>query len=218
MTWGAIIRTMNAKGARAIGVAATGVLGLLVVGTAAACRSNSEARPLDATETVAGTAGVPMLVSCRTGEQALLRQTVVNGQTVSQVECVSAASQPAAPVAQQYPSGGAAGAPSPQPLAYQPAGAQLQPQVYAPSGPTGAQPAVYQPAAATAPEPRVAYEREPEVRRNTRSWQKSAVIIGSSAAIGAGVGGATGGKKGALIGAAVGGGGAAIWDAATRSR
>jgi hypothetical protein len=55
------------------------------------------------------------------------------------------------------------------------------------------------------------------VQKN-RSWQKSAVIIGSSAGVGAGVGAAVGGKKGALIGAAIGGGGAAIWDQATRRR
>ena len=49
-----------------------------------------------------------------------------------------------------------------------------------------------------------------------RTWQKSAIIIGSSAGVGAGVGAATGGKKGALIGAAIGGGAATIWDQATR--
>ncbi|MPZ20879.1 MAG: hypothetical protein GEV06_23680 [Luteitalea sp.] len=214
MTWRAIQCAMNRTGARAIGVAATGVLGLIVVGTAAACRTNTEARTLGATDTAAGPAGVPMLVSCRTGEQVLLRQAVVNGETVSQVECVSAAS-PSPPVAQPDLYTGAAGASSPQPLAYQQADVPPQPQVYGAGAPTGAQPAVYQPAAAV-PETRVV--REPEVRRSKRSWQKSAVVIGSSAAIGAGVGGATGGKKGALIGAAVGGGGAAIWDAVTRSR
>jgi hypothetical protein len=64
----------------------------------------------------------------------------------------------------------------------------------------------------------VVYRQAPRVvRRNTgRSWQKSAVIIGSSAGIGAGVGGAVKGKKGALIGAAIGGGAATIWDQATR--
>jgi len=49
-----------------------------------------------------------------------------------------------------------------------------------------------------------------------RSVKKSAIIIGSSAGIGAGLGGAISGKKGALIGAALGGGGAAIWDQMTR--
>jgi hypothetical protein len=60
-------------------------------------------------------------------------------------------------------------------------------------------------------------EYVPERRvKSGRSWQKSALIIGSSAGIGAGVGGAVGGRKGALIGAAVGGGGATIWDQVTR--
>src|SRR5690606_27691675 len=57
---------------------------------------------------------------------------------------------------------------------------------------------------------------ELEPRKKNRSWQKSAIIIGSSAGVGAGVGAATGGKKGALIGAAIGGGAATIWDQATR--
>jgi hypothetical protein len=63
----------------------------------------------------------------------------------------------------------------------------------------------------------VQYQQPRVVRRKSgRSWQKSAVIIGSSAGIGAGVGGAFKGKKGALIGAAIGGGAATIWDQATR--
>jgi hypothetical protein len=48
--------------------------------------------------------------------------------------------------------------------------------------------------------------------------KKSAVIIGSSAGVGAGVGAAISGKKGALIGAAIGGGGAAVWDQITRRK
>jgi hypothetical protein len=45
-----------------------------------------------------------------------------------------------------------------------------------------------------------------------RSWGKSAIIVGGSAATGAGIGGLLGGAKGALIGAAIGGGGAAIYE------
>jgi hypothetical protein len=60
--------------------------------------------------------------------------------------------------------------------------------------------------------------RSPQRARTGRTWQKSAVIIGSSAGVGAGVGAAIGGKKGAVIGAAIGGGSAAIWDQATRRR
>jgi len=87
-----------------------------------------------------------------------------------------------------------------------------------------ARPAVYERVVEPAPSPRVVSTRSPEpVRSPTRasgdrSWQKSAVIIGSTAGIGAGVGAATGGKKGALIGAAIGGGGAAIWDQVTRRK
>ena len=55
---------------------------------------------------------------------------------------------------------------------------------------------------------------EPDVPR--RSWQKSALLIGGSAAGGAGLGGLIGGKKGALAGAALGGGAAAIYDQVKR--
>ena len=51
---------------------------------------------------------------------------------------------------------------------------------------------------------------------DTRSWKKTAMIIGGSAASGAGVGGIIKGKKGALIGAAIGGGAASIYEATRR--
>jgi hypothetical protein len=54
------------------------------------------------------------------------------------------------------------------------------------------------------------------VREDDRSWGKTAMIIGGSAAGGAGVGGVVGGKKGALIGAAIGGGAASIYEATQR--
>jgi hypothetical protein len=57
--------------------------------------------------------------------------------------------------------------------------------------------------------------REEEVR-SERSWGKTAMIVGGSAASGAGVGGIVGGKKGALIGAAIGGGAASIYEATQR--
>ncbi len=49
-----------------------------------------------------------------------------------------------------------------------------------------------------------------------RSWGKTAMIVGGSAASGAGVGGLMGGKKGALVGAAIGGGAASIYEATRR--
>ena len=62
---------------------------------------------------------------------------------------------------------------------------------------------------------RVVY-RETEDARPQRSWAKTAMIVGGTAASGAGVGGLVGGKKGALVGAAIGGGAASIYEAAKR--
>jgi hypothetical protein len=61
----------------------------------------------------------------------------------------------------------------------------------------------------------------PVVSRNAdvkphRSMAKTALVIGGSAASGAGVGGLVGGKKGALLGAAIGGGAASIYEATRR--
>jgi outer membrane lipoprotein SlyB len=52
--------------------------------------------------------------------------------------------------------------------------------------------------------------------RPERTKTKTALIIGGSAASGAGVGAIVGGKKGALIGAAIGGGAASIYEASKR--
>jgi hypothetical protein len=57
--------------------------------------------------------------------------------------------------------------------------------------------------------------RDEEVRPG-RTKTKTALIIGGSAASGAGVGAIIGGKKGALIGAAIGGGAASIYEASKR--
>jgi len=57
------------------------------------------------------------------------------------------------------------------------------------------------------------YREDPRPRR---TWQKSALIIGGSAASGAGVGAVVGGGKGAAIGAAIGGGAASIYEASKR--
>ncbi len=68
---------------------------------------------------------------------------------------------------------------------------------------------------AAPPQERVVY-RETEDARPQRSWAKTAMIVGGTAASGAGVGGLVGGKKGALVGAAIGGGAASIYEAAKR--
>jgi hypothetical protein len=51
-----------------------------------------------------------------------------------------------------------------------------------------------------------------DVAQPRRSWQKSAMLIGGSAAGGAGIGALIGGKKGAGIGALLGGGAATLFD------
>jgi hypothetical protein len=97
---------------------------------------------------------------------------------------------------------------SPQPLA--------QPVNYT----TAPQPVVRRTAAA--PRQTVYRSTQPRIVSETvdtrpqRSKTKTALIIGGSAASGAGVGGMVGGKKGALIGAALGGGAASIYEATRR--
>ena len=83
------------------------------------------------------------------------------------------------------------------------------PQIVRTAGPAQT---VYRPAQQT----RVVERATVVESRPKRSWQKSALIIGGSAASGAGVGAIVGGKKGALIGTAIGGGAASIYEATRR--
>jgi hypothetical protein len=151
----------------------------------------------------ANQAGVPVMVTCEPHQRTLVRPVVVNGATVSQVECVSAG---VAPV-----TGEAVATPVAQPV-YRQLSASSQP-VYANDDARIVRTSY--PVARPTQTREVVY-REPV--RQTRSVKKSAIIIGSSAGVGAGVGAAVGGKKGALIGAAIGGGSAAIWDQVTRRK
>ena len=109
-----------------------------------------------------------------------------------------------------------------QPMAYTPVA--YAPVAYAPV----AQPASYRPAAqpvvrrAAAPRQTVYRSTEPRIVSQTvdtkpeRSKTKTVLVIGGSAASGAGLGGLLGGKKGALVGAALGGGAASIYEATRR--
>ena len=63
---------------------------------------------------------------------------------------------------------------------------------------------------------RTRYVTRHHVRRPHRSWGKTALVIGGSAATGAGVGGIVHGRKGALIGSAIGGGVASLYEGAHR--
>jgi hypothetical protein len=183
--------------------AAIGASALLLVGCGARDFGDTRAQAM-------GNAAVPMAVSCEPNQRALVRPAVINGSTVSQVECVSgqyAAAPATAPVAYQP------GVPAAMPVSY----AAPAPQQFVPLENTRVVPVQQYPAAAPVAPRRVVYQREPErVVRSTRSVKKSAVIIGSSAAGGAGLGALLGGKKGAAVGAIVGGGGATLWDQITR--
>ena len=162
---------------------------------------------------VAGQTSSPVVVSCEPNQRALVRPAGVNGATVSQVECVTADPQGAFTPATYAPAG------------YAPATAFAQPATavrYAAPRPqyvdddlADARIVRTSRAAPVVRTRQVVYD---ERVRRSRSTKKSAIIIGSSAGVGAGVGAAVGGKKGALIGAVIGGGGAAIWDQATRRK
>ena len=130
-----------------------------------------------------GTASGPVMVNCAPGQRALVRQVSLNGEPVSQVACVA---DPAA-----FADSNAVAAPVAQAVAY---------RTVRPANITGR---------------RVVYQ-EPAPRRvvqERRSWKKPLLVIGGSAAAGAGIGGLVGGKKGALIGAALGGGVSTIYEA-----
>jgi hypothetical protein len=145
-----------------------------------------------ATVPVASTASqaLPFAVRCAPGQQAVMRQIVVNGQLTAAAECTDAIA-PGAYVA----SPNAYGASLVQPVSSDIVQWQ-QPRV---------EPARY-------------VVREPAPRRTVResrqrNWKKTALVIGGSAGAGAGVGAIAGGKKGALIGAAIGGGAASLYEA-----
>lgn len=148
-----------------------------------------------------------VLVNCEPNQRALVRQVVVNGQPVAQVQCV-AVEAPAYGAAYGTPVAYGTGVVSPRDYGYDTR------VVNSAQPPVVQQPVVYRQPVRTTTSRRVVTERAD----SGRSVKKSAIIIGSSAGVGAGVGAAVGGKKGALIGAAIGGGSAAIWDQMTRRK
>jgi hypothetical protein len=210
------IRQKSAAAAAVIG------LGALLVG----CGSRDSG--LNAAQLAAGTpVGAPLSVSCEPNQRAVVRQVAVNGALQSQVQCSSFApvgtsgsfgeTAPAAfAPAPAVGSGGYAYAPAPVavPASY----GYTQP---APLENTRIVRTAYPQEVVTRQAPqRVVYQpaRERIVTQPKRSVKKSAVIIGSSAGVGAAIGAVAGGKKGAGLGALIGGGGAAVWDQITRRK
>jgi len=163
---------------------------------------------LGSTQLVSQGAGLesnPVLVDCADGQRALVRHVSVAGQTVAQVQCVgqplmttntfderSMAAAPAYNTARAYPV------------------------------------SMSRPATYSAPAPvrtRTVASRQPAYRTASsepvhagRSWKKSALIIGGSAAGGAGIGAIVGGKSGAVKGAVLGGVAGTVYDIATRNK
>lgn len=159
-----------------------------------------DSRPADATG--------PVLVNCGDGYRALVRPVVVGGQPISQVDCVATA--PTLPVTVD-----AYG----QPLTYAHAGPMLA-SYSAPAPRQAVQTqTVYRERPATTS--RTASRSSSVARQpttQTRSWKKSALIIGGSAAGGAAVGAVLDGKSGAKKGAVVGGVAGTVYDIATRNK
>ena len=195
--------------------AAGAALGVTALALTAACNTAPQAASAAQPFAQAGNqAGTPVVVSCEPHQRTLVRPAVVNGVTVSQVECVAAEGMVATAA---------------QPQAFAPASVRYQPVSYQPAAPVATRRVVQQPVYSDIPDAQVVPVSNRTVRTNqvvyderpvkkTRSVAKSAIIIGSSAGAGAGVGAAVGGKKGALIGAAIGGGGATLWDQITRRK
>ena len=189
----------------AIGAAALGGA-LLLANTRSTAPAGQASYPAT---TVASTSALPqtgpLAVDCGVGRIALLKP-VAPGQQYSQVECAPSA---AAMV---------------EPQAYaQPQGSYLVPATY-PVQPAVQERVVYrdrvvQPVTRSQTARRsVAYTPARTEVKQGRSWKKSALIIGGSAAGGAGVGAILGGGSGAKKGAVVGGIGGLVYDLATRNK
>jgi hypothetical protein len=203
------VHNMGRKGAA---LAAVAGLGALLVG----CGSNGQSAFAGGAP-AASYGATPMSIACEPNQRAVVRQVVVNGVPQAQAECVSVGvvgTTGVAPVAYTQ-------APAAVPVNYAPASYGYS-QAALPATQFVQQPVYTQPVVRRSVAPqRVAYQpaRERVVyAKPKRSVKKSAVIIGSSAGVGAGVGALIGGKKGAGIGALVGGGGAALWDQITRRK
>jgi hypothetical protein len=209
------MRIMNITTVRRAALGAVGAGALVVT---AACGTGDDrvramgydagvAQPVAQQASAAPNANGQVLVNCEPNQRALVRQVLVNGQAVAQVQCV-AVEPPVYGTTYAAPVSYGTGVVAPRDYGY-------DTRVVSPVQPAVVQqPVVYRQPVRTTSSRRVVTERAD----TGRSVKKSAIIIGSSAGVGAGVGAAVGGKKGALIGAAIGGGSAAIWDQMTRRK
>ncbi len=175
------------------------LLGGLLTAQAMKSPSDEASRPVNVFDARAMDAPAgPVLVNCGEGHRALVKPAVGGSHPVSQVECV-----PETALLQ----GGLA--PAYQPLSTVSASAPVRERVVYRDRP------VYRSSSSPT------YQRtvyEPRPTQTTRSWKKSALIIGGSAAAGAGVGAIVDGGGGAKKGAVIGGVAGTVYDLATRSK
>lgn len=168
-----------------------------------AAKTHDTAAPTSAVAT-SGSDATSVDLACEPGQRAVMR--TVSGQAPA-MACLSE------PLALTRSAAA-------QSVAY--AQAPLAPMPITPRAPVNEPMEVYQPRVVRTSYPaQSAPVREPVYRagpRPTRSWQKSAVIIGGSTAVGAAIGGLTKGTKGAVVGGLLGGGAATVWDQVTRRK
>jgi hypothetical protein len=165
---------------------------------AAAPGTTAEAGVAAAAPVAAAPGGVEF--GCEPGQRVVMREATAT--SAASMTCVTAPAAALAPAAM-----GGLTAPAAMPVAYN------GPAPYAQRTVNTGTIEEYRPRSVP-----VSYPSDRDVRRPVRTKTKSAVIIGSSAAIGATIGGLTKGTKGAVIGGIVGGGAATVWDQVTRRR
>ena len=133
------------------------------------------------------------LVDCGEGRETLFEPVTTNGITTLRVKCVPVAAErirkDEAPVYAEPP------APTP---------------ITTPASRAPAESVIHE--HNNEPAPKVHREGD------SRSWKDSALIIGSSAGAGAGIGALAKGKKGAIVGAAVGGVAGTVYELSTRNK
>ncbi|MGD9904696.1 MAG: hypothetical protein AB7U83_14630 [Vicinamibacterales bacterium] len=180
----------------ALGVAA--LVGAFYVGGRVTAAGTDATAMTPATPAVAASPAVDGFeFSCAAGQRVVMRDATAT--TPRSAACVGEPAAAAAPAA--APVAGPVVAPAGVPLAIPVAQRTVVTEPLE----------VYRPRSVP-----VSYPSERDARQPVRTKTKSAVIIGSSTAIGATIGGLTKGTKGAIVGGIIGGGAATVWDQVTR--
>ena len=101
-------RFARTSGTRPMAAAIAGPLGVAALVATVGCGARGPAGPLSADAGGAGAAqaGAPIIVSCEPNQRTLVRPVVVNGATVSQVECITSGAVPIATATVRGPGAG----------------------------------------------------------------------------------------------------------------